>query len=211
MRLINYVMTLACLAGCATDVGAPAPSVLSHATPEIQVFRPIDWTEPTDFTATICRPECVSENLRVVEADRLLDYAPGRYEDGLNLGGPRIEIFPDLTYAIVAWCDICDVTPLEIGTWSHDGNRLSLQATKTASEAKFPDGIAILKRMFGDYRVLRFFVTSDGTYIRDAVITGDDLVNHPDMDVENSLSRMESYVDWPSLRDRLRLEMQDVQ
>lgn len=185
----------------------PLASVGAERSP-VLVLTQRDWTTSAGLFLDDCS-SCGDPELRTLDPNWILDFAPGRYVEPLMLtGGIYLDLFPEKTYAISSWCDICSPAAHESGLWERDGRQLRLHVAAEVLPESDEIHWASFRRRFENYRTLEFFVTLKGSQIHSSILVPWSQGSAPnDSSVEIFLKREMPYSDWPAERERLLQEI----
>jgi hypothetical protein len=164
----------------------------------------LDFTEATPWSIVTLDGR---RRLRTVLPHLATPYLFGEYiQPFATTGGNRLYLFPTSEYAITSWCDICDEETLELGTWTFVDGVVTLTATQSSAESGFQD-LGFFRRVIGDFRTLRFFVTAEHGSIGPSVLATPERLEAGPRDDVDGLMRQVPYTDWPGDLRRLRANL----
>jgi hypothetical protein len=195
---LAFVALLVFTAGCE----APKPGMKVHR----DYVTDLDFTTTTDFDAATLSGKKPLRQFGTNNVEGFSDnYIFGEYRGPIDdTGGHNFYIFPDGSFVIEAFCDICQPETVAFGKWRLEGNELVVfDLTERINVSSVLSGMKWVKEHFGAVDKLRLFVTERDESIGDTVLVSDETVRKGPHVEWRYIRRIEYYRDWPKEQKRL--------
>ena len=203
-RSMKACSALAFVARLGIIVGCEAP------TSQMKVHRDyvtnLDFTTATDFDAATFGGKKPLRQFGTNNVEGFSDnYIFGAYRCPMEeTGGHNFHIFPDGSFVIEAFCDICLPETVASGRWRLEGNELVIvDLIERTNVSPGLSGMEWVKEHFGAVDKLRLFVTERDEFIGDTFLVSDGTVRKGPHIEWTYIRRIVCYRDWPKEQKRL--------